>query len=93
MFDETPDAFMDDFGLPCVFGATSFNGLLNMPDETWGVGSELIQSSEYLLTYRSADVTLAMGNSLTVSGVSYVVRDSPNKIDDGKFTSAQLSVP
>jgi hypothetical protein len=91
MFTESPDSFLDDFGLPCSKGATNFTGLFDMPDNTFDVGGMTIQSTEYSLTYRTMDITLAKGDAVTVNGVGYVVRSSDNLLDDGVFSAAKLS--
>jgi hypothetical protein len=91
MFIESPDTFLDDFSVPCVKGATSFTGLLDMPDIMFDVGSMPMQSSEYSLTFRMGDVSLATGDAVTVSGVQYTVRSPVNKLDDGVFGAVKLS--
>lgn len=93
MFDESPDNFLDDFGVPCSKGATNFTGLLDMPDQVFDLSGMPIQSSEYSLAFRGTDVTLAKGDSLTVDTVAYVVRSSPNKLDDGVFSAVKLTKP
>lgn len=91
MFIESPDSFLDDFGVPCSKGATNFTALLDMPDNSFDVGGMSIQSTEYSLTYRSADMTLAKGDVVTVNGIVYTVRSSDNLLDDGMFSAAKLT--
>ena len=91
MFQELPDTFLDDFGAPCTFGAVSFKGIFDVPDNVFELGGASIQSNEFLLTFRTSDVSLARGNSITVSGISYFVRSPPNTIDDGTFTAVRLT--
>ena len=91
MFVESPDTFLDDFGVPCVKGTTNFTALLDMPDTVFDVGGMSIQSSEYSLTFRTGDVVLATGDALTVSSVAYTVRRPADKLDDGVFSSVKLS--
>lgn len=93
MFVESPDTFLDDFGVACSKGATNFTGLLDMPDNTFDLGGMSIQSSDYSLTFRTGDVSFAVGDAVTVSGVSYIVRSPANKLDDGLFSAVKLSKP
>jgi hypothetical protein len=91
MFIESPDNFLDDFGVPCSQGATNFTGLLDMPDQTFDLGGTSIQSSEYSLTFRTGIATFLNGDVVTVSGVSYVARGPANKLDDGVFSAIKMS--
>ena len=91
MFDESPDTFLDDFGVPCTFGAINFSGIFEVPDQVYELGGTSIQSNEFLLTFRTSDVNLARGNQVSVSGVSYLVRSPPNTLDDGAFTAVKLT--
>lgn len=91
MFGEDMDSFLDDFGVPCSKGATSFTGILDMPDQHFDIGGQTIQNTEYSLTYRVADTTLVNGDAVTVSGIAYVVRGPAVKVDDGVFAAAKLS--
>lgn len=93
MFVEAPDTFLDDFGVACSKGTVNFTGLLDMPDLVFDVGSMPLQSSEYSLTFRMGDVSLATSDAVTVAGVSYVVRSPVNKLDDGVFGAVKLSKP
>lgn len=93
MFVESPDTFFDDFGLPCSKGATDFTALLDMPDTVFDVGGMSIQSSEYSLTFRTGEVSFAVGDAVTVEGVAYTVRSPANKLDDGIFSVVKLSKP
>jgi hypothetical protein len=88
---EDLSGYLADFGVPCSRGATNFIGLLDMPDNDFDVGGMSIQSTEYLLTFRSADITLAKGDAVTVNAIAYLVRSSDNLLDDGKFSAAKLS--
>lgn len=93
MFVESPDTFMDDFGSPCSKGAINFTGLLDMPDTVFDVGGMSIQSSEYSLTFRTGEVSFAVGDAVTVADVAYTVRSPANKLDDGVFSVVKLSKP
>jgi hypothetical protein len=88
---EDLSAYLADFGVPCSRGATNFIGLLDMPDNDFDVGGISIQSTEYLLTYRSAVITLSKGDAITVGGVNFTVRSSDNLLEDGVFSAAKLS--
>jgi hypothetical protein len=91
MFGEDMDSFLDDFGVPCIKAASIFTGILDMPDQHFDMGGMTIQNTEYSLTYRVADTTLANGDAVTVSGIAYLVRGPAVKVDDGIFASAKLS--
>ncbi len=93
MFTESPDTFLDDFGVPCSKGTLNFVGLLDMPDTTFDLGGMSIQSREYSLTFRTDDVSFAVGDAVTVSGVSYIVRSPASQLDDGLFSAVKLSKP
>lgn len=88
---EDLDAFLADFGLPCVAGVVSFTGILDQPDEVLNLTHADALSREYDLTYKTAAVTLTRGGALTVDGVAFTVREAPRQIDDGAFTRARLS--
>lgn len=88
---EDLDAFLADFGLPCVAGATVFTGLLDQPDEILELARAAVHSREFDLTYRTSAVTLARGAALTVAGVAYTVREVPRQRDDGAFSRVRLS--
>lgn len=91
MMIESPDNFLDDFGIPCSNGAVRFTGLLDMPDQTFDLGGSSIQSSEYNLIFRTSDLTIANGDVLTVAGVAYTARGPANKLDDGVFSAIKMS--
>lgn len=86
---ETPSVFMQEFGVPVVFGAYSTTGVLDSPDEDVVTGHSV--SRQYLLTYESVKLPgLRNGSAITVSGISYSVL-STHAVDDGIFSSARLS--
>ncbi len=93
MFVESPDTFLDDFGVPCSKGTTNFQGILNEPDQVFDLGGVPVQSTEYTLTYRTASVGLVKGDAVTVDGVGFVVRRPPDRIDDGAFSITRLTKP
>lgn len=88
---EDTAVFLADFGVLCSRGATNFTGLLDTPDNDFDVGGMPIQSTEYLLTYRSAAITLVKGDAIVVNGVGFTVRSSDNLLEDGVFSAAKLT--
>jgi hypothetical protein len=84
-------AFLADFGVPCVFGAQQFLALLDQPDEILELPRAAAHSRQYLITYRTAQATLARGDAGSVEGAAYTVREAPRQVDDGAFTQALLS--
>lgn len=91
MFDDSADEFLEDFGTQCQFGDVTFLGILDKPDEEFGLGSASAQSRQYKLTYATAAVSLQRENSVLVGAVEYEVRGSPNTIDDGLFSEVELT--
>jgi hypothetical protein len=85
------DAFLADFGVACVAGAVTFMGVLDQPDELVEFQRANAHSREYELTYRTAVATLTRGQTLTVAGVAYTVREAPRQVDDGAFSRVLLS--
>jgi hypothetical protein len=80
---------VDEFGVTCSIGASSFVGILDSPVEVLAGGMAL--SREYLLYAKTSDVSsAARGTSITVDGASYTVREN-RAIDDGLFSELLLS--
>jgi hypothetical protein len=80
---------VDEFGVTCSIGGSSFVGILDSPVEVLAGGMAL--SREYLLYAKTADVSSAVrGTSITVDSVSYTVREN-RAIDDGLFSELLLS--
>lgn len=80
--------FLDDFGVSCTAGAISALGILDMPTQM--VAGDMVLSTDYALTCRAADFGgLLFGDSITVDGTNYQVREV-RKIDDGKFVEISL---
>lgn len=80
---------VDEFGVTCSIGASSFVGILDSPVEVLAGGMAL--SREYLLYAKTSDVSsAARGTSITVDGASYTVREN-RPIDDGLFSEMLLS--
>lgn len=89
--EEDLDAFLDDFGLPCMAEGTSFMGLLDQPDELLQVARAGAHSRQTLLTYRSDAVELAREVPVLVKGVAHVVREAPRQLGDGAFSRVLLT--
>lgn len=87
--DENLDAFLADFGVVVVKGATTTVGVLDMPSEV--IAGGMVITTDYALTYKTSALPgLAYGDALTVDGQAYTVRESRAQ-DDGKFSIAYLS--
>lgn len=82
-FAEDLDIFVADFGVSCTAGATTVNGILDMPSQV--ISDGMVLTTDFTLTARaSAFGSLIRGNSITVDSVAYTVREVM-LIDDGKF--------
>lgn len=80
---------VDEFGVSCTLGASTFVGILDSPVEVLAGGMAL--SREYSLLAKTSDVSTAVrGTSITVNSVSYTVREN-RAIDDGIFSELLLS--
>lgn len=80
--------FLDDFGVSCTAGAVSALGILDMPTQV--LAGEMVLSTDYTLTARFADFGgLVYGDSITVGGVIYQVRET-RLVDDGAFVEIGL---
>jgi hypothetical protein len=86
---EDLNLFLDDFGVSCTAGAVSALGILDMPSQI--ISGDLVLSTDYSLTARAADFGgLKYGDSITVAGTSYQVRET-RQIDDGAFVEIGLT--
>ena len=88
---EDLNAYLADFGVPCSAAGASFTGLLDQPDELMDVQRITAHIRQYLLTYKTADVTLARDAAVVVNSVAYTVREAPRQVDDGAFSRVLLS--
>jgi hypothetical protein len=80
---------VDEFGVSCTLGASTFVGILDSPVEVLAGGMAL--SREYSLLAKTSDVsTAARGTAITVASVSYTVREN-RALDDGLFSELLLS--
>ena len=85
---EDLDIFLADFGVSCMAGAVTANGILDMPSQI--VSDGMVLSTDYTLTARASNFgTLIRGDSITVDSVAYTVRETM-LIDDGKFVQIAL---
>ena len=85
---EDLDIFLADFGVSCIAGAVTANGILDMPSQI--VSDGMVLSTDYTLTARASNFgTLIRGDSITVDSVAYTVRETM-LIDDGKFVQIAL---
>ena len=88
---EDLDAFLADFGVPCVFGSSTFIALLDQNDDVLELPRAATLSRQYAITYRTDKATLTRGQAGTVNGVAYTVREAPRQVDDGAFSRCSLS--
>lgn len=80
---EDLDIFLVDFGVSCTAGAITANGILDMPSQV--ISDGMVLSTDYTLTARASNFgSLVRGDSITVDGTAYTVREAM-LIDDGKF--------
>ena len=85
---EDLDIFLADFGVSCIAGAGTANGILDMPSQILSDG--MVLSTDYTLTARASNFgTLIRGDSITVDSGAYTVRETM-LIDDGKFVQIAL---
>jgi hypothetical protein len=86
--DEDLNLFLNDFGVSCTAGAISALGVLDMPTQV--VAGDMVLSTDYTLTCRNADFGgLLFGDSITVGGINYQVREV-RRIDDGAFVEISM---
>ncbi len=86
---EDLNQFLDDFGLSCTAGAVSALGILDMPGRVLAADGMVI-STDYVLTAKASDFgSLRYGDSISVGGTAYTVREAL-LIDDGAFVELSL---
>ena len=92
MIDATfNDVFLADFGMDASSGSSTGKVLFDQPDNT--AFGDMVQTTEYTATLRVIDFpVLVAGNTLTISGTAYVVREVVH-LEDGAFARATLSKP
>jgi hypothetical protein len=91
MFTESPAVFLADFGVPCVANWQTFQGILSQPDSISSLEPAHIQTREYTLRFATADAAPTRGKTINVNGLDYTVREAPQQIDDGVFSTVLLS--
>ena len=85
---EDLDVYLADFGVSCTAGATTAKGILDMPGEV--VAGGMVLTTDYSLTTRFSNFgALIAGDSITVDGEAYTVREN-RRIGDGKFVEIAL---
>lgn len=86
--NEDLTVFLNDFGVSCTAGAVTALGILDMPSQV--VAGDMVLSTDYTLTAKASDFgSLQYGDSITVSGTSYTVRET-RLVDDGAFVEIGL---
>lgn len=86
---EELSSFFNDFGVSCTAGAVSALGILDMPTQV--LAGDQVLSTDYTLTAKASDFgNLLYGDSITVAGVAYTVREA-RLIDDGAIVELGLS--
>lgn len=88
---EDLDAFLADFGVPCMADGVQFLGLLDQPDELVQLQRVSLHSRQYELTYITDRVALTRDQAVTVAGQAYTVREAPRQLDDGAFSRVLIS--
>lgn len=89
MIAESPDLFLADFGVPVVFGSYTGMGILDMPSEI--IAGGMVLTTDYQLTVRTSTFPgMDRGDSITVNGVAYTIREARTQ-DDGVFSNVFLS--
>jgi hypothetical protein len=89
VLSENLDVFLSDFGVPVTDGVTATTGVLDMPSEV--IAGGMVITTDYALTIKSSVYpNLLHGDSLTVNGAAYKVREVRLQ-DDGLFSIVYLS--
>ena len=87
---EDPTDFLDDFGVTVTANGTTGLGILDMPGEY--VADGRVITNEYLLRAQTSKFgSVTYGDSMTVAGVAYEVREAPLLVDDGVFCLVLLT--
>lgn len=88
-FVEHLDGFFADFGVACAKDAITFTALLDMPEDTVGLGEVGAIASNPSILYRTDAVSLVYGDTVTVAGTAYRVNEVAS-VDDGQLTRARI---
>lgn len=87
---ENLDVFLStaEFAVAVTNGVTATTGILDMPSEV--IAGGMVITTDYALMIKSSVYpTLKYGDSLTVGGAAYTVREV-RLIDDGAFSTVYL---
>lgn len=85
---ENLDGFLADFGVTVTDGVTTTTGVLDMPSEV--IAGGMVITTDYALTIKSSVYpSLKYGDSITVGGAGYTVREVRIQ-DDGAFSIVYL---
>jgi hypothetical protein len=88
---EDPTDFLEDFGVSVTAGVVTGLGILDMPGEY--VADGRVITNEYLLRAETSKFgTLTYGDTVTVDGSQYTVREAPLMVDDGVFCLLLLTL-
>ena len=88
-FTEDLDLFLADFGVSVTAGAVTGLGIFDMPSQV--ILNDAVLTTDYKVTCKAGLFgDLLYGNSITVDGVAYTVREVMS-IDDGRFVEIMLS--
>ena len=86
---ENLGAFLADFGVTVTRGEDTTTGVLDMPSEV--IAGGMVITTDYALTIASSALPgLGYGDSLTVDGAAYTVREVRQQ-DDGAFSIVYMS--
>ena len=86
---ETPDVFLNDFGVTVSDGTVTGKGVLDMPGEI--IAGGMVLTTDYHVTVRADQFgSKKYGDPLTVNGVAYTVKECRPQ-DDGVFAIIYLS--
>ena len=90
LFEENLDAFFDTPGLtvPVVLGAVASVGYFESPNEI--IADGVVLTTDYAVVVKTSGfASVARGDTMTVEGVPYTVRE-PMMLDDGKIMRVML---
>lgn len=90
-FVEDLSIFLSDFGRPVIAGAQTGLGILDMPGE-YVLGDRVINNQHVLTAEASKFGGLSYGDSLTVDGQPYAVKEGPLSLADGAFCAILLEI-
>ena len=88
-FTEDLDTFFADFKDTVVYNSTTYEGILDQPDEM--IADGLVVSTDYQLTAKTSDLgALVFDATVTVNSINYKVRNV-RKVDDGTLCIVSLT--